>query len=106
MILGIVYSVNQVPIRLPEERWDHINLFHPDEFDYNDPQDVLDAIELPTYILRGTAGALMAVVPRGKRNFLHVMYRELNANDGFIITAYYKSGFDREKIIWRAEDEQ
>jgi hypothetical protein len=105
MILGTVYSVNQVPIRLTEERWEHINDSHPEEFDYNDHDEILDAVEIPTYILQGKRGTLIAVEPKGKQSFLYVVYREVSASDGFIITAFHQSSLDRDKIVWRADEQ-
>lgn len=102
MILETVYSINGVPIRLTDERWEHI----VDEHSYMAAyyEMMLDVVEEPTYILRGQRGVLVAVEPLGKRKFLHVMYREVNKGDGFILTAFIQKSFDRKKVIWREED--
>ena len=60
MILGIVDSVDGVPIRLTDERWDHI-LYRRPEMD-SFIETVLDAVGDPEYILRGYKGTLIAVV--------------------------------------------
>ena len=100
MVLGIAYSINGVPVRLTEERWEHTLDRHA-EFSYNDFDMVLEAVEEPEYILRGYGGTKLAVVVLGRGGYLHVVYRELNVNDGFIITAGIRASMDRKKIIWR-----
>ena len=101
MILDIRYSVNRVPIRLTEERWEHILLNHQ-EFSYHDKELILDAIERPEYILSGRAGSLVAVVALGKAAFLHVYYKERrDRGDGFIITARIRPKINKRLIIWR-----
>src|SRR5437588_12218991 len=85
LILDIAYSVNGVPIRLTEERWEHILDAHA-EFAYNDAGMILEAVEDPEYILRGRAGSLVAVVVLGRGSYLHVVYKEVNVRDGFIVT--------------------
>ena len=100
MILGTAYSVNDVPIRLTEERWEHILNGHA-EFSYGDTEMILEAVEDPEYILRGRAGSLVAVVILGRGSYLHVVYKEVSARDGFIITAVVLPSVNRKKIIWR-----
>lgn len=101
MNLATVRSVNGVPIRLTEERWEHINETR-DMRAYFD--DVLDAIESPEFILRGYKGAMIAVVPFGRSGFLHVLYREVGRRDGFIITAYFKRDYDKRSLLWQADE--
>jgi hypothetical protein len=96
--MDIAYSVNGVPIRLTEERWEHIVNNKPYMEKYYDK--VLEAIEKPTWILRGYAGALVAVLSVGKQSYLHVVYREISHNDGFIITALISRKVNRRMIIW------
>jgi hypothetical protein len=103
MILETVYSVNGVPIRLTEERWEHIVDEHPYMTSYYEA--VLAAVEQPQYILRGRKGVLVAVTSQGRRKFLHVIYRELGKQDGFIITAFIQPDFERAKVIWREENQ-
>lgn len=102
MILETVYSINDVPIRLTDERWSYIYENHPDMSSYY--EDILATVESPEYILRGYHGALAAVVSYGKLGFLHVYYRELKRTDGFIINAYFKPKLDRKRVIWRKDD--
>ena len=47
MILDIADSVNGVPIRLTDERWDHIVDSHPELASYR--ETILDALENPDY---------------------------------------------------------
>jgi hypothetical protein len=63
-------------------------------------EDILDAVADPEYIFRGYRGSLIAVVMLGRKRILHVMYRELSRDDGFIVTAYIKTSLDKKKAIW------
>ncbi len=99
MLIATVDSIDGVPIRLTEERWEHIVDRHPYMSSYCD--DVLDAVTDPEYILRGHGGALVAVETLGRQKYLEVMYRELGKRDGFIITAYISPKLDKSRIIWR-----
>lgn len=56
MILAIVDSINGVPVRLTEERWDHILTNHLELSD-SDMDLILDAVIHPEYILSGYRGA-------------------------------------------------
>ena len=96
--MEIAYSVNGVPIRLMEERWQHIIDNKPYMMGFHDK--ILEAIENPTWILRGYAGSLIAVQPAGRRRYLHVIYKEVSHEDGFIITAYIARKLNRRVIIW------
>lgn len=103
MILEVLYSVSGVPIRLTEERWEHITGKHLYMTSYY--EDSLEALEDPEYILRGHRGTLVAVRSSGRRRYLHVVYREMSRADGFIVTAYIKPAFNRKLIVWRREDQ-
>jgi hypothetical protein len=61
---------------------------------------ILQAIEQPTFILRGYAGSLVAVLAVAKRRYLHVVYKESNQFDGFIVTAFIGRKYNRRMIIW------
>jgi hypothetical protein len=104
MILGIVDSVNGVPIRLTDERWEHIVDSHPELASYR--ETILDAVENPDYILVSRRGALAAVVVLGRKAFLHVFYIEKSLHDGFIISAWMKERMDKIKIVWRKENRE
>jgi hypothetical protein len=101
MILATVESVNGVLVRLTDERWDHILDGHLFEFSSRDMDLILETIADPDYILRGYKGTLIAVLVLGRRKYLHVIYKEVSAKDGFIITANIRPSLDKRKIIWR-----
>ena len=65
MILETVYSLNNVPVRLTEERWEHIVGVHPYMTRYY--EEMLDAVDDPEYILPGHKGSLIAVVALRKK---------------------------------------
>lgn len=96
--MDIAYSVNGVPIRLTDERWDHIISNKPYMHDYD--EIVLKAIEQPVVVLRGYAGALVAVLSLGRNRFLHVVYKEVNQDDGFVVTAFMAREYRRNQVIW------
>lgn len=93
-----VYSVNGVPIRLTRERWEHIISNKP----YMEAcyERVLDAVERPTWVLQGYAGALVAILSLAKQEYLHVIYREVSRTDGFMITAFIARKVNRTAIVW------
>ena len=96
--MEVVYSVNNVPIRFNEERWEHIIGNKPYMEAYY--ERILDAIENPTFVLSGYAGSLIAVLSVGRRRYLHVVYKEVSQDDGFIITAYIARKYNRGMIVW------
>ena len=96
--MEIAYSVNNVQIRLTEERWEHIVSNKPYMEAYDEA--ILDVIEEPTWVLRGYAGTLIAVQTLARREYLHVVYKEVNEYDGFIITAFIARKYNKGMIIW------
>lgn len=94
-------SVNGVSIRLTSERWLHIVENHDEAAGYYD--DVLDVVERPDVVLQGYKGSLIAVRGYGRNRYLMVIYRELSQKDGFIITAYFATRFDRKKTVWKRQ---
>jgi hypothetical protein len=64
---------------------------------------ILDAIEKPTFVLRGYAGSLVAVLSVGRQRYLHVVYKEISFDDGFIITAFIARKYNRRIIVWSPE---
>lgn len=73
--MELAYSVKGVPIRLTEERWEHIVSNKPYMESYYGR--LLDAIEKPTCVLRGYAGSLVAILSVGRQRYLHVVYKEI-----------------------------
>src|SRR5205807_1617913 len=87
--------VNAVPIRLTDERWEHILDLHPELASLR--ETLLDAVENPDYILASRRGALGAVVVLGREPFLHVFYVEKSRHDGFILSAYLEEKMDKTR---------
>ena len=102
MILDVVKSVNNVPIRLTFERWfEHIVERHPYMKGFYD--DVLKAIEEPEFILRGHRGSKIGICNVGRKQWLHVIYREINADDGFVIAAFIDEEYNKNLVIWQSD---
>jgi len=80
-----VQSKNDVPIRLPDDRWLHITEEHSELAGLR--LDVLEAIAQPERVLAGTAGELLAFRPQPDGKLLVAVYREM-AEDGFVSTAF------------------
>jgi hypothetical protein len=97
--MDIARSVNNVPIRLTDERWAHIVNHHDEMAGYED--DVLLAVENPDLVLKGDRGSLRAVKVYGRKRYLIVTYREISRTDGFVITAYFVRKIDRKRAVWR-----
>ena len=71
MILDTVESINGVPIRLTDERWEHILDGHPFMSAYYEA--MLSTIENPAFVLRGHNGSKTAVNNFGRKKWLHVV---------------------------------
>lgn len=102
--MKIVLSVAGVPIRLTPERWAHITGRHPEMS--NQEEKVLNTVAAPDYIQRGDAETLIAIKHFSKtpltEKFCAVVYREITALDGFVITAYLTSAPSRERnVVWK-----
>jgi hypothetical protein len=95
-------SVYNVSIRLTSERWEHISQNHPECAGYL--YDVLGAVQKPERIFCGKSGEYIAVkeIPETDK-FLIVVYREIDNNDGFIITAFITKRYnwlENRRQIW------
>ena len=99
--MDVAYSIANIPIRLTHERWFHIVENHDELAGYYD--DVLAVIEDPEFILRGYGSSLIAARGYGGRRYLNVVYKELSADDGFVITAYFSSKLKRSHITWKSQ---
>lgn len=101
--MEIAKSINNIPIRLTNERWIHIVENHDDLAGYFD--DVLLTVEAPDYIIKGYQEASIALKQREEGKFLAVVYKEISRSDGFIITAYLTSKIklEREVILWQRQ---
>jgi hypothetical protein len=100
----IVRSRNGVPIRLTQERWQHIVHRHPEMDDQR--ERVLETVAEPDMIQQGDFGELLAIrfwhgTPLTSK-FLVAAYREVSPDDGFIITAYLTNRPSaRRAVIWK-----
>jgi hypothetical protein len=97
--MDVAHSVNGVPIRLSYERWYHIVESHDDLA--SSFHEVLDTIERPDLITRGSHGALKAARNMGGKKWMVVVYWELSKRDGFVITAYLLSKRLKGEVVWR-----
>ena len=84
--MDVVRSVAGVPIRLTDERWEHILVGHPELTEERD--SVLVVIEHPQSVMAGRDGVLLAVRPVDHRKWIVVAYVQNDATDGFVLTAY------------------
>ena len=99
--MKIVRSKIGVPIRLTEERWQHIIKGHLELKSYQN--EVLETVAQPDEIYQGAQGEFLAVRKISKDKFLVVVYREIGQKDGFIITAFLtskKKKLERRPKIW------
>ena len=97
--MDTAFSVNNIPVRLPYERWYHIIENHDElaSFYY----DVLETIEKPDLVFKGTGGSLKAARNLSKRKWLVVVYKEVTKDDGFVITAYFLRKRPKGHLIWK-----
>jgi len=95
-----VFSKNNLPIRLTDERWAHIIEEHCELAGMR--FEVLETLANPSRILRGGAGELLALREISRKKFLVVVYQE-SEDDGFVITAFVTSrirSLNRRKQLW------
>jgi hypothetical protein len=102
--MKISSSVNGVPIRLTDERWQHIVDGHPEMASEQD--HVLQTVEAPDFVQAGDFGELLAVrqwlVTAFRRKFVVVAYREVDRMDGFVLTAYLARRPSRSRmVVWK-----
>ncbi len=102
---NITYSVNNVPIRLTDERWTHIVENHDDMAGYY--YDVLETIANPDWIFQGNEDELWAVRRVTAKKAMLVIYKEIRQeNDGFIITAFFTTKINKllkRGILWQQQ---
>ena len=95
-------SVNGVTIRLPDERWVHITEEHTEMAGYL--YDVLETIQDPVAIFEGNSGEQIAAREIEAGKHLVAVYREVDREDGFVITAFLTRRWkqlERRKKIWQ-----
>jgi hypothetical protein len=100
--MEIVKSIDNVPIRITDERWKHIFENHDDLAGYLD--EITDALEFPDYVIEGYNNAKIAIRMIRLNKYLAVVYKEISEDDGFLITAYFTSKLklENEVILWQA----
>ena len=87
----LIRSIENNPIRLTQERLEHILLGHP-ELD-GQIDKIVDTVQQPDLIQLGDHGTRLAIrlFPKTPltQKYLVVVYREIE--DGFVLTAYFTS---------------
>ena len=99
--MNVIKSKNDVPIRLPEERWFHITEEHSEMAGYY--FEVLESVAQPEAIYEGRAGECLAVREVEKDKYIVVIYKEVSNEDGFIISAFLtkrKRPLERRRRLW------
>ena len=99
--MDVIKSKNDVPIRLPEERWFHITEEHSEMAGYY--FEVLESVAQPEAIYEGRAGECLAVREVEKDKYIVVIYKEVSNEDGFIISAFLtkrKRQLERRQRLW------
>ena len=100
----IILSKNNIPIRITEERWNHITSRHPEMCEQK--EKVLETIKEPDLIQKGDFKELLAIrfykrTPLTQK-FLVVAYREVSNEDGFVITTYFtRRVSERRETLWK-----
>lgn len=54
----------------------------------------------PTKLLTQKLIAPVAVLPIARQEYLHVVYKEVNQEDGFVITAFIARKVNKRMIVW------
>ena len=99
--MEVVRSKSNVPIRLSQERWFHIVEEHSELAGYY--FEVLEAVEEPEAIYAGKATEHIAVKEIEKGKYIVVVYKELDKEDGVVITAFLTrrtKQLGRRRKIW------
>ena len=96
-----VFSKNGVSVRLSDERWAHIAEEHCELAGMR--EEVMAAINEADKVVAGTANELLALHTLEDGKTLVVVYREVGAEDGFVITAFLTrrlASLERRKQVW------
>jgi hypothetical protein len=99
--MEIIQSKNGVPIRLTKERWFHITEEHSEMAGHY--FEVLETVESPDTIYRGRTEKCIAIKEIEVGKYIVVVYREIDKQDGFIITAFLtrrKKQLERREKLW------
>lgn len=101
-------SVNNIPVRLTSERWNHIVENHNDMAGYY--CEILETVASPLFVAEGDErGELWAVKLISARKAFLVIYKEMRErNDGFIITAFITTKIKKllkRSILWKQQSQ-
>lgn len=100
--MEVVKSVNDVPIRVTEERWLHVTEEHTELAGCY--YEVLETIQNPDSLYEGKTDELIAIRQMEKDKYLIVIYKEMNPKDGFLITSFLTKRLDtitKRKRVWQ-----
>ena len=100
-MMRIAASRAGAPIRLTDERWAHIVEEHAELAGMR--EEVLEAVAEADRVVGGQQNELLAVRMLEEGRALVVVYREMSADDGFIITAFLTrrlASLERRQQIW------
>jgi hypothetical protein len=89
---------------LTPERVEHIERRHPEML--GQEKRILEVVSTPDLVQEGDSATLIAVKHYAKtpltEKYCAVVYRELNGEDGFVLTAYLTSKpSERRKAVWK-----
>ena len=96
--------VSGVLLMLTNERIAHIMFNHPEVI--GQIPWIIETIEKPDLILSGDYSEIIAIklfkkAPVTENKYLAVVFRENRDDDGYILTAYFCSNFNkRRKVLW------
>jgi hypothetical protein len=96
-----VLSRSAVPIRLTDERWTHILDEHCELAGFH--EQILETIRSADRVLQGGQAELLAVRTVEIGKVMVVVYREISADDGFVITAFLTrrlENLNRRRQLW------
>ena len=102
--MQVVKSVAGIPIRLTQERTEHIERRHPEMSGQG--EKILETVSSADYVQEGDSGTLIAVrhypqTPLTEK-YCCVVYRELKEEDGFILTAYFTNHpAEWRNVVWK-----
>ena len=107
-MVDVVSSVNNIPVRLTSERWNHIVENHNDMAGYY--YEILETVANPSFVVEGDAiGEMWAVKLISARKAFLVVYKEMQGrNDGFIITAFITTKIKKllkRSTLWKQQSQ-
>lgn len=102
--MRIVYSIDKIPIRIPKERWVHVVAGHPEMELFQ--TEVMETLDNPDLIFEGSEGEKIAVKDylSNLGKLIVVVYKELNSEDGFLVTSFLISKLrrlEKKRLIWK-----